>query len=168
MEFKGLSADFEQISNLTIVFIVSIPSPRLLLTTGVPHIHFAPYTRNECIEIISQTPQPIFIGALDPNVDYREEEAEEDSKWLWNRYLGVLWDSIGKGAARDLGSFRIAAFKLWRPFVQPIVEGTFGTRDFARLMVSRRPLFQGEQALTGADTSIARGIISLPSFRALC
>jgi hypothetical protein len=37
--------------------------------------------------------------------------------------------------------------KLWRPFTAPIVDGTFGTRDFARLMVSRRTLFQSEDVL---------------------
>jgi origin recognition complex subunit 5 len=33
---------------------------------------------------------------------------------------------------------------MWRPFVEPIVKGTFGTRDFSRLMVNRRHLFQIE------------------------
>jgi origin recognition complex subunit 5 len=88
----------------------------------------------------------------------------------------VLFESIGKGAARDLESLRMAANKLWRPFVQPIVDGTFGTRDFARLMVSRRSLFQGEEVLTGGemsatgtttDKSVAKGIPTSSRFSGL-
>lgn len=37
--------------------------------------------------------------------------------------------------------------KLWQPFVKSIQDGTFGTRDFARLMVAKRGLFQAEDAL---------------------
>jgi hypothetical protein len=33
--------------------------------------------------------------------------------------------------------------------VQPIVDGTFGTRDFTKLLVSRRSIFQREEFLTG-------------------
>jgi origin recognition complex subunit 5 len=36
---------------------------------------------------------------------------------------------------------------MWREFVEPIVSGAFGTRDFSRLMVNRRHLFQGEEAV---------------------
>ena len=37
--------------------------------------------------------------------------------------------------------------RLWRAFVAPVVSGEFGTRDFSRLMVNRRHLFQGEEAV---------------------
>jgi origin recognition complex subunit 5 len=73
----------------------------------------------------------------------------EDNAWLWSRYTAVAYDSIGKGAARHLKPFTAVCHKLWRPFVQPIVDGTFGTRDFTKLLVSRRAIFQGEDFLTG-------------------
>lgn len=37
--------------------------------------------------------------------------------------------------------------RLWKPFVEPILNGTFGTRDFSRLMVNRRHLFQLEDSV---------------------
>ena len=37
--------------------------------------------------------------------------------------------------------------KLWRPFVGPVTTGEFGTRDFSRLLVHQRRLFQGEGVL---------------------
>jgi origin recognition complex subunit 5 len=58
-----------------------------------------------------------------------------------------VWDALAKGAARDILSFRSVAEKLWRPFVAPIVDGMFGTRDFSRLMVAKRALFQSEDVL---------------------
>ena len=92
-------------------------------------------------------PPPIFLTPINPEIDYTDEEHEEDSAWVWSRFCAAVWDSLGKGAARDLDSFRAACHKLWRPFVQPIVDGTFGTRDFSRLLVNRRPLLRGEEAL---------------------
>jgi origin recognition complex subunit 5 len=124
-----------------------VPSPRLFHTTGIPHIQFPPYTRDESIRIISLSPPKIFFNGLDPAVDYTEEEAAEDDAWVWGRYCSAVWDSLAKGAARDLSSFRAVCEKLWKPFTAPIIDGTFGTRDFARLMVSRRALFQSEDAL---------------------
>lgn len=92
-------------------------------------------------------PPPIFLTPINPEIDYTDEEHEEDSAWVWSRFCAAVWDCFGKGAARDLESFRAACHKLWRPFVQPIVDGTFGTRDFPKLLVNRRPLLRGEEAL---------------------
>lgn len=49
--------------------------------------------------------------------------------------------------SRDVISFRALAEKLWRPFVASIVDGTYGTRDFSKLMVAKRALFQNEEML---------------------
>jgi origin recognition complex subunit 5 len=46
--------------------------------------------------------------------------------------------------------------RLWRPFVEPVVSGQFGTRDFSRLMVNRRHFFQLEDSVLDriiADTA---------------
>lgn len=44
-------------------------------------------------------------------------------------------------------SYRNTSLRLWREFVRPVVDGTFGTRDFSRLMVNRRHLFQLEDSV---------------------
>jgi len=148
-----------KIPNLTTIFIVSVPSPRLFQRPGVPHIHFPPYSKDEIIQVTAMSASPIFLTPIDPNINYTDEEHDEDSKWLWSRFCAVVWDSLGKGAARDAVSFRDACQKLWRPFVQPVVDGTFGTRDFSRLLVNRRSLFKGEEAIhqdiaAGTSTSL--------------
>ena len=74
-------------------------------------------------------------------------ETDEDDIWLWSRFCGAVWDSLGKSAARDIVSFRRTCEKLWTPFVKPIRDNILGTRDFSKLMVRNRGLFQGEAAL---------------------
>lgn len=124
-----------------------MPRPRFLHATGIPYVHFPAYTKDESIQILSKSPPPIFLEPPDQSSEYSEELAEEDSAWVWTRFLAAVWDALAKGAARDILSFRSVAEKLWRPFVAPIVDGMFGTRDFSRLMVAKRALFQSEDVL---------------------
>ncbi|MCJ1244277.1 hypothetical protein MMC30_001475 [Trapelia coarctata] len=139
----------EIIPNLTIVLIVTAPRPRFLHLAGVPHIYFPPYDRSESLTILSRMPQPIF-STTSTEEDLPEEiflERQEDDAWLWSRFCGAVWESLGKGAARDIMSFASACGRLWEPFVQPIRDGLYGTRDFSKLIVRNRALFQGETAL---------------------
>lgn len=76
---------------------------------------------------------------------------------LWLKYLAVLWDTLGQGAARDLGSFKLLAERLWKPFITPVLDGTFAPGDFSRLLVSRRALFQDESTLVDSIISKTTG-----------
>ena len=129
------------------MIIVRHPSPRFLHVTGVPHIYFSPYEREQAVAILSASPPPIFSSPPSPSTGDDAAQAAEDDAWLWSRFLQAVWDSLAKGAARDLVSFRTLAHRLWRPFVQPIVDGTFGTRDFSRLIVAQRKLLRDESCL---------------------
>ena len=146
----------EFVPNLTTVMIVQHASSFALHQTGVPHVHFAPYNRNQSIHILSQTPPTIFLEPPPDDMDYEDEQHEEDMKWLWPRFCAAVWDSLGHSVARDLVAFRDVCYKLWRPFVGPIIKGDFGTRDFSRLVVAQRRLFQDENVLLDS-------IISEPS-----
>jgi origin recognition complex subunit 5 len=146
---------------LSVVMIVTFPHPRLLHLPGAPHIYFSPYTREQAIQIACCQPQRIFAEPLSPSANYSEELAAEDDAWLWSRFCAAVWDSLASGAARDIVAFRSILDKLWRPFVQPIVDNTYGTRDFSKLMVAQRKLFQAESCLLDsvidepqADTNI--------------
>ncbi|KAH0287009.1 hypothetical protein M436DRAFT_60830 [Aureobasidium namibiae CBS 147.97] len=146
---------------LSVVMIVTFPHPRLLHLPGAPHIYFSPYTREQVIQIACCQPQSIFSEPLSPSANYSEELAAEDDTWLWSRFCAAVWDSLASGAARDVVAFKSILDKLWRPFVQPIVDGTYGTRDFTKLMVAQRRLFQAESCLLDsvidepqADTNI--------------
>ncbi|KZF20670.1 hypothetical protein L228DRAFT_176883 [Xylona heveae TC161] len=144
----------EVIPNLTVLFIMTSPRAHMLRTAGTPHIYFSPYTKDQSLAILSISPRSIFEAKeASPDPDYTEEQQIEDSAWIWSRFCGVVWDSIGKGAARDIISLRDAADKLWPSFVEPIAEGTYGTRDFSKLMIAKRALFQSDAMLTESVTS---------------
>jgi len=136
------------------MLIVQHPSPRFLHQTGIPHILFQPYTRNQSIHILSRQPADIFLEPPPEDMDYDDETHQEDKTWLWPRFCAAVWDSLAQNAARDLVAFRDVCHKLWRPFIAPVVKGDFGTRDFSRLLVSQRRLFQDESILL--DSIIAQ------------
>ncbi len=80
-------------------------------------------------------------------MEYDEETHQEDKAWLWPRFCAAAWDSLGQNVARDLASFLSVCDRIWPNFVAPIVQGDFGTRDFSRLLVHQRKLFQDESVL---------------------
>jgi origin recognition complex subunit 5 len=129
---------------LTTLFILTYSAPGTLHKPGVPHINFTPYTREESIQILSRRPPHIFPDGPDP-----------DDIFVWTRFLAVVWDTLAKSAARDLVSFRDAALGLWEEFVEPIVEGIWGTRDFSKLLVEQKSVFQREAVLVEGVVSRA-------------
>ncbi|KAL5445457.1 hypothetical protein PMIN07_004679 [Paraphaeosphaeria minitans] len=149
----------ESIPNLSIILITTLPIPLELHRPGTPHLHFPTYNRNSLLTILGRNPPQIFLQP--PNEehfpDYTPDIAAEDDAWLWGRFTATVYDALSRHTGRDVVSFRLAALRLWRPFVEPIVQGTFGTRDYSRLMVNRRALFQVEDSVLDriiADNSI--------------
>lgn len=128
--------------------IVAAPQPRLLQFIGVPHIHFLPYNRSDVVTIVSRSPLPIFGDADHEELsDEKGRARAEDDLWLWSRFCGAVWDSLGKHAARNLPEFDGVCRRLWPPFVLPIRTDGYGTREFSKLMVRNRALFQDEAFL---------------------
>lgn len=112
-------------------------------------MHFPSYDRTALLTILGKFPQKIFPTPPDAEQfpDYTPDLAADDDLWLWGRFIATVYDALNKHTGRDFVSFRLAATRLWRPFVEPIVNGTFGTRDFSRLMVNQRALFQVEDSV---------------------
>ena len=126
----------------------------LLHRAGVPHVHYPPYTRAESLSILSQHPLHIHDSAISPQSDSSQPAASEDSAWLWSRFTAAVWDSLGQSVARDVVSFREVCSRLWKPFVQPVLDGYYGAREFSKLMVKNRSLFQSELALVDSIVPI--------------
>lgn len=100
------------------------------------------------MKVLAASPRYIFEDKPpSPSGGYTVAQAEEDSVFVWTRFCSAVWDSLARGAARDIVSSKAVADKLWKPFVAPILDGTYGTRDFSRLMVKNRTLFQGDAVL---------------------
>ena len=89
-----------------------------------------------------------------PEIQGTPPPINEGSTWLWARFTSAVWDSLGQSAARDIVSFREVCKRLWKPFIAPIRDGSYGMREFSKLMVKNRPLFQSEAALIDSVVSI--------------
>jgi origin recognition complex subunit 5 len=74
-------------------------------------------------------------------------------KDIWTRFCSAVWDSLSKYSGRDIISFRSACTRLWPSFIAPLDDGLFTTKDFSRLLVSRRSLFQDERVLIPSITT---------------
>lgn len=122
---------------------------------GVPHIHFPSYTKPEVLKIISHDAPPAYSRST-PLDDIEDElKLQEDMKDIWIRFCSAVWDTLSKHSGRDFVSLRNACKRLWPSFIAPLEDGLFTNKDFSRLLVSRRSLFQDEQVLVPSITSNA-------------
>lgn len=125
------------------MFIITTPRPSLFSHEGIPHVSFPQYTRAQALDIIGQQTLPI----QDTDSLKDSTDVDTDSPWLWQRFIAAVYDSIGQATARDIPTLRSICERLWRPFVRPIVDGHYGAREFSKLMVRNRPLFQSDSPL---------------------
>ncbi|KAI4157464.1 MAG: hypothetical protein LQ342_008257 [Letrouitia transgressa] len=141
----------ELIPSLTTVLIITSPNARSLHHDGIPHIHFPPYTRSELLSIISSDPLSLppssssLPGYSDPPSPLSFSEA--DTAYLFPRFAASVYDSLVHPASRSLPALRSACARLWPAFTAPILGGTYSPREFSKLMVRNRALFQSESAL---------------------
>lgn len=134
-----------QIPTLTTIFIITTPRPSLFQTPGLPHIHFPPYTRSELISLVSATPLP--LPATDPT----------SLSTLWTRFATLTHDTLLRPASTPtLPALLTLCARLWPAFTAPIRSGHHTAREFPKLLLRNRPLFQSEDALR--DT-----IITIPT-----
>ncbi|KFY45793.1 hypothetical protein V494_00754 [Pseudogymnoascus sp. VKM F-4513 (FW-928)] len=155
----------EVIPNLTTVFVVTSPRPHFLHNPGAPHVHFPSYTKAEAMSIISREVPSIYPSeptSVSDGVNVVVDGVEDNSiprptlketADLYSRFLSAVWDTFAKYAGRDILSFRRIALTLWPRFTAPIRAGTYGPREFQRLLTSQRPLFRDESVLTPSIVS---------------
>ncbi|CAK7229145.1 hypothetical protein SBRCBS47491_007148 [Sporothrix bragantina] len=132
----GLARLPEVIPNLTVIFVVTFPSPSMLRTSFVPHVQFGNYSKAEFVEILSRSPPPALDNAT-----------EEETYELWTRLCTAVHDSLTRTAGRTLPAFREACTALWPKFTAPILAGTHGPREFSKLLIAARSHFQDESLL---------------------
>ncbi|KAL8773838.1 MAG: hypothetical protein Q9209_001268, partial [Squamulea sp. 1 TL-2023] len=137
----------ELIPNLTTVFIVTFPRPNLFQQPGIPHIHFPPYTRSELLALVSSSPLPLESpSSASPPPDL-PTFTQADLDYLWPRFVTAVHDSLAQPAANTLPSLRSLCARLWLAFIAPILSNQCSPREFSKLMVRNRHLFQSEEAL---------------------
>lgn len=99
-------------------------------------------------------PLPISDHPIKNSPDPTSTDPDSDSAWLWHRFVTACYDSLGASVARDIVSFQTVCQKLWPAFVAPILDkddgkrpGDYWPREFCKLIVKNRILFQSETAL---------------------
>ena len=130
----------ECIPNLTLAFTMTTPTHGMFQCPGLAYVHFPAYTRDQALAILALSPQRVY-----PETHGAEIGADE--MWLWSQYITAVWDSLAHVAARDIPSFRDLCVKLWPVFTQPVRDGKCKIREFSRLMIAHRALFQKDDAL---------------------
>ncbi|KAL9024395.1 MAG: hypothetical protein Q9196_006549 [Gyalolechia fulgens] len=139
----------EIIPNLTTIFIITYPRPHLFHKPGIPHIHFPPYTRAELLSLVSSSPLPLEA----PSTSYSTPPtntptfSEADLNFLYPRFATAVHDSLAQPASNTLPSLHRLLTRLWPPFIAPILSNQYSPREFSKLMVRNRYLFQSEDAL---------------------
>ncbi|RFU24767.1 hypothetical protein B7463_g11566, partial [Scytalidium lignicola] len=136
----------EIIPSITTVFIVTTPRPNFLHFPGAAHIHFTSYTKTELLQIMS-------IIEPTPQLPGGAKETQE----VWSRFCSAAWDSLAKHSGRDLLSFRSVCSRLWPIFIKPILDGRYSPKEFSRLLVANRALFQNEGVLVPGILSDSSG-----------
>lgn len=139
-----------QIPNLTTIFVTTVPRPSSFHLPGIPHIQFLSYTKHELVKILSETCKPI----------PRLPDGPQETAAIWNRFLPTVYDSLSKHSGRDILSFRFVCLQLWPCFIQPILNGTYTSHQFSRLLIANRSLLQNDSLLS---PSILAPITSNPT-----
>ncbi|KAL8682382.1 MAG: hypothetical protein Q9186_001572 [Xanthomendoza sp. 1 TL-2023] len=137
----------ELIPNLTTVFIITFPRPNLFQHLGIPHIHFPSYTRAELLTLISSSPLPLTPPPGTSSPTNLPTFTSADLDYLWPRFAAAVYDSLAQSASNSLPSLRTLCTRLWTPFISPILLNHYSPREFSKLMVRNRHLFQSEDAL---------------------
>ncbi|APA13565.1 hypothetical protein sscle_11g083350 [Sclerotinia sclerotiorum 1980 UF-70] len=128
----------EIIPHLTTIFITTVPRPSFFHLPGIPHIQFPSYTKSELVTILSRIckPSPRLPGG------------SKETFSIWERLIPTIYDSLSKHSGRDLLSFRTICLQLWPTFIQPILNGTYTSNEFSRLLIANRALLQNDTLLT--------------------
>ncbi|KAK7752927.1 hypothetical protein SLS62_005086 [Diatrype stigma] len=157
----------ELIPNLTTIFILTSPSsPPLRLpggsSGGVPTLHFPPYTKAEFLEIAtrlvafrdsdsdseSDPPAPTANTTTTTTLPSLPNTTPQETADLWSRFAAAVHDALIRTAGpRTLPGLLRACRALWPRFTAPVAAGTHRAREFSRLLVAARVLFQDESVL---------------------
>ncbi|RMZ83982.1 hypothetical protein DV737_g1342, partial [Chaetothyriales sp. CBS 132003] len=135
----------------------TVPSVSLLLTTtsprvlplshsGIPCIHFPPYSRLEALRLVAQQDPPLPLFEHDCNIDNLQR--------TWQSFVLTVYDSLVGPISTSFPLFEEICHKLWPGFIWPALSGQSPPAartkwDYSLLLVKNRRLFQaeGEEAL---------------------
>ncbi|KAK5058602.1 hypothetical protein LTR84_010865 [Exophiala bonariae] len=145
----------DQIPGLSLILTSTTSQPLALHKTGVPYIHFPPYTRGEAIYLAASSPPMLFPDALPQHEGEATRIDKASLEKLYAQFIVTVYDSlIFSTSSTSIQTFRSTSERLWPRFIWPMVSGESPpgkavSWDFAKLLVRNRGLFQtqGEHGL---------------------
>lgn len=144
-----------QIPGLSLILTSGSSQPLALHKTGVPYVHFPPYTRAEAIYLVASSPPKLFPDVPLNNGGEMTQIDGASLQKLYAQFLVTIYDSlVFSTSSTSIQTFRSTSEKLWPRFIWPMISGETPpgravSWDFAKLLVRNRGLFQtqGENAL---------------------
>ena len=142
---RTLSTIVSQVPGLALMLVLNHP-PSSLGLSNCAHIYLPPYTKRQLHDIVLKV-YPVLLS--DPSDFHPAQPLEQtsDDYFVYSRFLSALYDSLGRSATPDLPGFLRLVWVLYPRFVEPIMSGLIPARDFGRLLVRQRSLFQSEAVL---------------------
>lgn len=129
------------IRNLVVIFVINTLEPRSFITTAIPHVRFPRYNRDEVNSILTQH----VLCHFPPTIEHYTPAKE---RIFWNRYVSVLYDSLGALASSDIRLLKEIAVKIWPAFIDPLIRGSLKIDEFVKVYKDREYLFSTEVAVT--------------------
>ena len=140
-----LSEMVSQIPNLSLSLVLNSASAPTKLAS-YPHLYFPIYTKEQILHIVDIR-YPLTLKDPSGPSPVQPQDRASDDHFVFTRFLSALWDSLGSSTAATLPAFLRLVRALYPTFVSPIASGQVGPRDFTRLLVRQRGLFQSEAIL---------------------
>ncbi|RMZ91328.1 hypothetical protein DV736_g1416, partial [Chaetothyriales sp. CBS 134916] len=136
----------DTVSSVSLLLTTASPRPLPLSHSGIPSIHFAPYSRLEALGLVAQQDPPLPSFEHDCNIN--------NLLRTWQSFVVTVYDSLIGPTSTSFPRFEEICHKLWPCFVWPALSGqeppgTHTKWDYGLLLVKKRMLFQaeGENAL---------------------
>ena len=137
-----------QVPQVSTILTTCSSNPLPLHKTGVPYIHFSPYTRAQAVHILNEDNN---LSLTPKNMSVKTADIQR----IYTQFLITVYDSL-IAPTNSLSTFRKVSARLWPRFIWPALSSEQpGSRpkdktwDFAKLLIRNRALFQieGENAM---------------------
>ncbi|RMD43244.1 hypothetical protein DV735_g1882, partial [Chaetothyriales sp. CBS 134920] len=131
----------DMVPSMSLLLTTASPTPLPLSHSGIPCIHFPPYTRLEAVRLIAQQDVPLPSFEHDCNIDSLQR--------TWQSFVVTVYDSLAGPTSASFPRFEEICHKLWPRFIWPALSGQAppgrcAKWDYGLLLVKNRMLFQTE------------------------
>lgn len=129
--------DAGDIKNITVIFITGMDTSHELVTSGIPHVYFDPYSESDIIRILQKNPF-CFFGFPDEG---------SLGQQFWNSFVQVLVNLYYEYSASNLSVLIDLCYKKWPIFTDTIVKGSYSPSQFLQVYKENREIFLFEELL---------------------